>query len=104
LRRSQVRPLVQLPVSCKPKGKGRRSRAMALAALIRSRRKNPECVTFPARHSYTTHCGLRSMMALARRCGDMDVHRTSTGAKSRSSMWKHNQWLSDLPNSRPIRG
>ena len=97
-RRSQVRPIGATPSFLQTQGKGPRSRAMALAALIRSRRKNPECVTFPARHSYTTHCGLLSMMALARRCADMDVHKIST------ALSPNHRCPNDRPNSRPIPG
>ena len=70
-------PIGAAPVSCKSKGKGRQSGRQ----LWRPPSGHAEGIRkrdLATRHSYTTHCGLRSMMALARRCGDMDVHRTST--------------------------
>src|SRR5215469_10584378 len=78
LRRSQIRlPLVQLQFPVNPRERAARvgdssgGPPSGHAEGIRKR-------DLATRHSYTTHCGLRSMMALARRCGDMDVHRTST--------------------------
>jgi len=67
------------PVSYKPELVGRQGTFPLTALPSGHARGAGHCVTFPARYNYTTHCELRSRVRPTRRCGDMDIHSTSTG-------------------------
>jgi hypothetical protein len=78
--RCRVRvPFGAAPVSYKPELVGRQGRFPLTALPSGHARGAGHCVTFPARYNYTTHCELRSRVRPTRRCGDMDIHSTSTG-------------------------